>query len=174
MTDVSDKPTWDDYDAAPIEIFHGEAMEQFHKGARFPVNETFVSEIRYMNGIEVNDILATFKVKIMKHYGISSSPTRKAHVSVPATFDEFESALDAALVDYLKGYDGDTKETAYDFRNGADFAREYGLREVLQTLESALADIQTDSNNSEANKSALGRAEVLAAMAIAKATGGEK
>jgi len=77
MSKASKKPTWDDYDAAPIEIFHGEAMEQFHRGARFPVNETFVSEIRYMNGIEVNNILAAFKTKIMKHYGISSSPTLK-------------------------------------------------------------------------------------------------
>jgi len=71
------KHDWDDYDAAPIEIFHGEAMEQFHSGTRFKVNETFVDGIRYMNGIAVNDILAAFKVKIMKHYGISSSPTLK-------------------------------------------------------------------------------------------------
>jgi len=69
---------WDNYDAAPIETFHSEAMEQFHKGTRFPANETFVSEIRYMNGIAVNEILADFKIKIMNHYGISSAPTKRA------------------------------------------------------------------------------------------------
>jgi len=68
---------WDNYDAAPIETFHSEAMEQFHRGTRFPANETFVSDIRYINGIGVNDILADFKIKIMNHYGISSSPTPK-------------------------------------------------------------------------------------------------
>lgn len=68
---------WDDYNPAPIEIFHGEAMEEFHKGARFKVNETFVNGTRFMNGIEFNVILANFKVKIMKEYGISSAPTLK-------------------------------------------------------------------------------------------------
>lgn len=63
---------WEGYKPAPIEVFHGEAMEQFHKGARFPVNETFVDGIRFLNGIEVNVILAAFKVKIMKEYGITS------------------------------------------------------------------------------------------------------
>lgn len=65
---------WENYKPAPIELFHGEAMEQFHKGARYPVNETFVDGIRFMNGIEVNVILAEFKTKIMNEYGISSNP----------------------------------------------------------------------------------------------------
>ena len=64
--------SWEGFRPAPIEVFHGEAMEQFHNGARFPVNETFVNGIRFMNGIEVNEILAAFKVKIMKEYAISS------------------------------------------------------------------------------------------------------
>lgn len=64
---------WDDYKPAPIEVFHGEAMEQFHRGARFKVNETFVNGIRFMNGTEVNVILADFKIKIMEEYGISSA-----------------------------------------------------------------------------------------------------
>ena len=64
--------SWDGYKPAPIEVFHGEAMEQFHRGARYPVNETFVNGVRFMNGIEVNVILADFKTKIMKEYGITS------------------------------------------------------------------------------------------------------
>lgn len=51
-------------------------MEQFHRGARFPVNETFVNGVRFMNGIEFNAILADFKVKIMNEYGISSDATK--------------------------------------------------------------------------------------------------
>ena len=69
--------SWDDYDPAPIEVFHGEAMKSFHAGAQFPVNETFVNGIRYINGIEFNRLLAEFKTKIMKEYGISSNPTLK-------------------------------------------------------------------------------------------------
>lgn len=69
--------SWDDYDPAPIEVFHGEAMKSFHAGAQFPVNETFVNGIRYVNGIEFNRLLAEFKVKIMKEYGITSDPTLK-------------------------------------------------------------------------------------------------
>lgn len=66
---------WDDYIPAPIEVFHGETMKSFHAGAQFPANETFVNGIRYVNGIEVNRLLAEFKVKIMKEYGITSDPT---------------------------------------------------------------------------------------------------
>lgn len=69
--------SWDDYDPAPIEVFHGEVMKSFHKGAQFPSNETFVDGIRYVNGIEFNRLLAEFKTKIMKEYGISSNPTLK-------------------------------------------------------------------------------------------------
>lgn len=68
---------WENYKPAPIEVFHGEAMEQFHRGARFKCNETFVNEIRFLNGIEVNCILADFKTKIMKEYGISSDAILK-------------------------------------------------------------------------------------------------
>lgn len=63
---------WENYKPAPIEVFHGEAMEQFHRGARYKVNETFVNGVRFMNGIEVNQIIADFKTKIMKEYSISS------------------------------------------------------------------------------------------------------
>lgn len=69
--------SWDDYDPAPIEVFHGEAMKSFHAGAQFPSNETFVNGIRYVNGIEFNRLLAEFKTKIMKEYGITSDPTLK-------------------------------------------------------------------------------------------------
>lgn len=67
--------SWDDYDPAPIEVFHGEAMKSFHAGAQFPANEVKIEGIRYVNGIEVNRLLAEFKVKIMKEYGITSDPT---------------------------------------------------------------------------------------------------
>ena len=67
--------SWDDYDPAPIEVFHGEAMKSFHEGAKFPANEIMVGRIRYMNGIEFNRLLAEFKTKIMKEYGITSDPT---------------------------------------------------------------------------------------------------
>ncbi len=65
--------SWKCYRPAPIEVFHSEAMEQFHRGARYPVNETFVNGVRFMNGIEFNAILAAFKIKIMIEYGISSN-----------------------------------------------------------------------------------------------------
>ena len=70
--------SWDDYTPAPIEIFHSEAMEQFHLGARIKCNETFVEGIRYMNGIAVNQILADFKTKIMREYGITSDAIPKS------------------------------------------------------------------------------------------------
>lgn len=63
--------SWDGYKPAPIEVFHGEAMAQFHRGARYPMNEVFVNGVRFMNGAEVNVILANFKTKIMKEYGIT-------------------------------------------------------------------------------------------------------
>lgn len=67
---------WEGYKPAAIEVFHGEAMEEFHKGAEFKVNETFVGGVRYMNGIEFNRILTIFKGKIMREYGISSAPVK--------------------------------------------------------------------------------------------------
>lgn len=69
--------SWDDYIPAPIEVFHGETMKAFHQGAQFPANETFVNGIRYVNGIEFNRLLAEFKTKIMKEYGITSAPTKR-------------------------------------------------------------------------------------------------
>lgn len=63
---------WEGFKPAPIEVFHGETMKSFHAGAQFPSNETFVNGIRYINGIEFNRLLAEFKTKIMKEYGISS------------------------------------------------------------------------------------------------------
>lgn len=77
MTGCECSESWKEYNPAPIEVFHGEAMEQFHRGARFPVNETFVNGIRFMNGVEVNVILADFKTKIMKEYGISNNAISK-------------------------------------------------------------------------------------------------
>lgn len=68
--------SWEGYKPAPIEVFHDEAMKQFHRGARFKSNETFVNGVRFMNGIEFNNILADFKTKIMREYGISSSPIK--------------------------------------------------------------------------------------------------
>lgn len=66
------KKSWEGYKPSPIEVFHGEAMEQFHKGARFKQNETFINGVRFLNGTEVNSIIADFKNKIMKEYGITS------------------------------------------------------------------------------------------------------
>lgn len=74
---------WDNFDPSPIEVFHSEAMDQFHKGARFKVNETFVDGARFLNGIEVNVILADFKTKIMKQYGITSDPIPKQKDPAP-------------------------------------------------------------------------------------------
>lgn len=68
--------SWDGYRPAPIEVFHGEAMDAFHRGARFPHNEVFVDGVRFLNGIAVAEIIAEFKTKIMKEYGITSAPVK--------------------------------------------------------------------------------------------------
>jgi len=69
---------WDKYESAPIEIFHSEAIDEFHKGAKYKANEITDSDgTRYINGIEFNRLLAAFKVKIMNEYGISSDATPK-------------------------------------------------------------------------------------------------
>ena len=78
---------WENYKAAPIEEFHGEAIKEFHKGAEFDVNETFVDGMRFVNGIEFNRLLAIFKVKIMKEYGI----TNKAIKITDRTIKRLES-----------------------------------------------------------------------------------
>lgn len=59
------------YESAPIEIFHGEAMREFHKGAEYKSNEINVNGTRYINGVEFNRLIASFKMKIVKEYGIS-------------------------------------------------------------------------------------------------------
>ena len=69
---------WDGYKPSPIEVFHGEAMKDFHAGAEFKTNEILVERpvgmtTRYINGIEFNRLLAKFKVKIMDEYGISNN-----------------------------------------------------------------------------------------------------
>lgn len=63
---------WEGFDSAPIEKFHGEAGNEFHKGAEFAVNEVKINNMRFVNGIEFNRLLAKFKVKIMKAYGITT------------------------------------------------------------------------------------------------------
>lgn len=74
---------WENFDPAPIEKFHGEAIEEFHAGAEFAVNEITVEDkvfgkpTRYINGVEFNRLLARFKVKVMKEYGITSDPIPK-------------------------------------------------------------------------------------------------
>lgn len=64
---------WENKEPAPIEVFHGEAMEEFHRRR----NELGLSADAGLNGAEVNKILAGFKVKVMRHYKISSDPIPK-------------------------------------------------------------------------------------------------
>lgn len=68
---------WDSYKPSPIEVFHGETMKDFHKGAEFKCNETLVDGVRFVNGIEFNRLLAKFKVKVMKEYRISDKAIKK-------------------------------------------------------------------------------------------------
>lgn len=58
---------WEGFKPAPIEEFHAEAMKRFHeiKIGKRP---------GFCDGIKVNTILAEFKMKIKKEYGISSDP----------------------------------------------------------------------------------------------------
>lgn len=72
---------WKDYDPAPIEVFHGEALSRFHELKKEDYSQeevVFGRKIGTVDGITFNKILAEFKTKIMKEYGISSSPTRKS------------------------------------------------------------------------------------------------
>jgi hypothetical protein len=59
---------WDNYTPAPIEVFHGEALDRFHvvKDADGKID-----------GIGFNNLIAEFKVKIMKEYGISGDAIPK-------------------------------------------------------------------------------------------------
>ena len=68
---------WKNHKPAPIETFHGEALESFHKGAQFKHNEKTIDGTRYVNGIEFNRLLAEFKTKVMKEYGISNKAIPK-------------------------------------------------------------------------------------------------
>lgn len=69
---------WDGYKPAPIEVFHGEAQEEFHAGAEFKANEAKIDGIHYINGIEFNRLLARFKVKVMEEYGITSDAIKES------------------------------------------------------------------------------------------------
>lgn len=64
--------SWKGFKPAPIEVFHGEALKEFHAGSKFPAQETIVDGVRFINGNRFNTILAAFKVKVQKEYGISS------------------------------------------------------------------------------------------------------
>ncbi len=68
---------WEDYDPSPIEVFHSEAMKEFHK-RREELGKTADAGL---DGVEVNKILAKFKLKIMKQYGITSDaiPKKKGY-----------------------------------------------------------------------------------------------
>lgn len=71
---------WNDYDPAPIETFHSEALSKFHelkKEDHSQAEKAFGRKIGTVDGITFNNILAEFKTKIMKEYGISSSATKK-------------------------------------------------------------------------------------------------
>jgi len=54
---------WEKFDASPIEVFHGEVLAAFHKKASNGL----------INGGQFNDLIAEFKRKIMKEYGISGA-----------------------------------------------------------------------------------------------------
>lgn len=68
---------WENYDPAPIEVFHGEALKEFHRRRE----ELGKSPDEGLNGIEFNKIIAAFKVKIMKQYGITSDAIPKAKLA---------------------------------------------------------------------------------------------
>jgi len=68
------------FNAALIETFHGEAMEQFHKMAKEKGLTAYSTGchvvVPVLDGVSVNSIIANFKAKIMSAYGISSHPGR--------------------------------------------------------------------------------------------------
>lgn len=61
---------WDNFKPAPIEVFHGEALKELHSGFSVP------------------EVIARFKVKIMKEYGISSDAIPVTHEPAAETNDE--------------------------------------------------------------------------------------
>lgn len=73
---------WDGFDPAPIEVFHAEAHDRFFEEAKQNhteiVEKAFGRPVPTINGIQFSRILAEFKTKIMKEYGISNNPIPKA------------------------------------------------------------------------------------------------
>lgn len=79
--------TWEGYKPAPIEVFHGEAMLEFHKLKKFDhtkLEAALGEKIGTVDGITFNRILAEFKVKIMKEYGITSDAVPTPNSDTPA------------------------------------------------------------------------------------------
>lgn len=71
---------WGKYDPAPIETFHSEALKSFHEVASNDHSNTeriFGVKVKTVDGIAFSSLIAEFKTKIMKEYGISSDPTLK-------------------------------------------------------------------------------------------------
>lgn len=70
---------WKGYTAAPIEKFHVEALDRFHELKKFDhkdIEEAFGKPIGTIDGNTFNTILAEFKMKILKEYGISRDPIK--------------------------------------------------------------------------------------------------
>ena len=64
---------WDNFVPAPIEVFHSEAMEAFHRRRE----QLGRSPAEGLDGSNVNEIITEFKRKICRRYGISIQPTRR-------------------------------------------------------------------------------------------------
>ena len=66
---------WEGFKPAPIESFHGEALEEFHKVKKFDhsdVEKTMGEKIGTIDGSEFSRLLAVFKTKIMEEYNIDN------------------------------------------------------------------------------------------------------
>ena len=59
---------WDDFNPAPIEVFHSQIGDRFHEVA---------DENHKIGGIQFNNLIAEFKLKICKEYNISMDPIPK-------------------------------------------------------------------------------------------------
>lgn len=80
---------WENYDPAPIEVFHSEALKEFHEVAKTEEEHANLSKalceatnmpvepVKTVDGIQFNNLLAKFKTKVMQEYGISSAATLK-------------------------------------------------------------------------------------------------
>lgn len=64
---------WENFDPAPIEKFHGEALKYFHREMKFEHDP----EVKTCDGSQFSRIIAEFKMKIKKEYGISSDAIPK-------------------------------------------------------------------------------------------------